>query len=115
LSGFTSFVAHSGGPPLSVYLLVQRLDKTAFVATSLVFFATMNYAKLVPYFWLGLFDARNITTSLILIPLGVLGTYFGVWLHKHISPKIFYRIVYTAFFLTGTKLLYDGVSALLTR
>ena len=28
LSGYTSFVAHSGGPPLTVYLLPQKLDKT---------------------------------------------------------------------------------------
>jgi uncharacterized membrane protein YfcA len=113
LSGFTSFVAHSGGPPLSVYLLVQRLDKTVFVATSLVFFSSMNYAKLVPYFWLGLFDARNILTSLALIPIGMTGTWLGVWLHRRINQRLFFRIVYAAFFLTGTKLLYDGVKGLL--
>jgi len=114
ISGFTSFVAHAGGPPLSVYLLVQRLDKTAFVATSLIFFGSMNYAKLVPYWWLDLFDSRNLLTSLALIPLGIAGTRLGVWLHTRINPTLFFRIVYLAFFLTGTKLLWDGVRGLLS-
>jgi uncharacterized membrane protein YfcA len=113
ISGFTSFVAHAGGPPLSVYLLVQRLDKTAFVATSLIFFGSMNYAKLLPYWWLDLFDTRNLLTSLVLIPLGVAGTWLGVWLHKRIDPTSFFRIIYAAFFLTGTKLLWDGISGLI--
>lgn len=114
ISGFTSFVAHSGGPPVSVYLLEQRLDKTVFVATSLIFFGSLNYAKLVPYWWLDLFDSRNILTSLVLIPVGVAGTRLGVWLHKRINPTLFFRIVYMAFFLTGTKLLWDGVRGLLS-
>src|SRR5690606_37286194 len=45
LSGFTSFVAHAGGPPLQVYMLPQRLDKTVFVGTTVVFFLFVNYAK----------------------------------------------------------------------
>jgi uncharacterized membrane protein YfcA len=95
-------------------MLVQRLDKTAFVATSLIFFGSMNYAKLLPYWWLDLFDTRNLLTSLALVPLGVAGTRLGVWLHKRINPKLFFRIVYVAFFLTGSKLLWDGVRGLLT-
>ena len=96
-----------------MYLLVQRLDKTAFVATSLIFFGSMNYAKILPYWGLDLFDARNLLTSLALIPLGVAGTRLGVWLHKRIDPVLFFRIVYVAFFLTGTKLLWDGLRGLI--
>ena len=29
----------------------------------------INAVKLVPYAWLGLFDARNLATSLVLAPL----------------------------------------------
>jgi hypothetical protein len=112
LSGITSFVAHSGGPPLMVYLLPQRLDKAIFVGTSLVFFASMNYAKILPYLWLGLFDLRNLATSLLLIPVGVAGTYAGVWLQKRLKPQHFYRVVYLLLFVSGCKLLYDGVTGL---
>ena len=113
VSGFTSFVTHSGGPPLMVYLLPQRLDKTTFIATSLVFFATMNWAKIGPYVWLGIFDGRNFATSLLLVPPGIAGIYLGVWVQKHMKPLWFYRVVYLLLFLTGTKLLYDGIAGLL--
>jgi uncharacterized membrane protein YfcA len=64
LAGFTSFVSHTGSPPLLVYVLPQKLDKAVFVSTLLVFFAAMNYAKILPYWWLaGLLDLRNLATS----------------------------------------------------
>jgi len=110
LSGFTSFITHSGGPPLMVYLLPQRLDKAVFVATSLVFFAAMNYAKILPYLWLGLLDARNLATSLVLVPAGVAGIYLGLHLQQRISGRWFYRLIYALLFITGAKLLYDGVT-----
>jgi len=112
LSGFTSFVAHSGVPPLLVYLLPQKLDKAVFAATCVIFFGAMNYAKIGPYLWLGLFDTRNLGTSLLLIPVGVASTYLGVWLQTRVNPRLFYRIVYTLLFLTGIKLLYDGLTGL---
>jgi uncharacterized membrane protein YfcA len=112
ISGYTSFVAHSGGPPLTVYLLPQKLDKTVFVATSVIFFAVGNYLKIGPYMWLGLFDTRNLATSAVLFPAGVIGVYLGVWLHKRISQTLFYRIVYVLLLASGAKLLYDGVTRL---
>ena len=112
ISGYTSFVAHSGGPPLAVYLLPQKLDKTVFVATSVIFFSVGNYLKIVPYMWLGLFDTRNLATSAVLFPIGIGGVYLGVWLHRRISQGLFYRIVYALLLATGAKLLYDGVTRL---
>jgi hypothetical protein len=112
LSGFTSFITHSGGPPLMVYLLPQRLDKAVFVATSLVFFAAMNYAKILPYLWLGLLDARNLAASAALMPAGVAGIYLGLRLQQRISARWFYRLIYALLFVTGAKLLYDGLSGL---
>ena len=112
LSGYTSFVAHSGGPPLSVYLLPQKLDKTVFVATSVIFFGVGNYLKIGPYLWLGLFDTRNLWTSALLAPIGVASIYLGVWLHGRLSQVLFYRIIYALLGATGVKLLYDGVTRL---
>jgi uncharacterized membrane protein YfcA len=89
LSGFTSFVAHSGVPPLLVYLLPQRLEKQVFVATSTIFIGVVNYAKVLPYLWLGLFDARNLATSLLLVPVGILATHLGVWLQMRINARAF--------------------------
>jgi uncharacterized membrane protein YfcA len=110
LSGFTSFIAHSGGPPLSVYLLPLRLVPSVLVGTVAVLFACLNWAKVLPYWWLGLFSVQNLLTSAALAPVGVAGVALGVWLHKRVREVVFYRLVYAFLLLTGTKLLYDGLS-----
>jgi len=110
VSGYTSFVAHAGGPPLSVYLLPLRLDRTVYQATTVVFFAVVNYVKLVPYALLDMFPAVNLATSAALTPAAVVGTLLGVWLHKRVSDRWFYRFCYAFVFLTGLKLLFDGIA-----
>jgi uncharacterized membrane protein YfcA len=112
LSGFTSFITHAGGPPAMVWLIPQKLEKEAFVATSLVFFAALNYAKILPYLWLGLFDRAILATSLALVPVGVGCIYVGRWLQRRIDTRWFYRIIYVLLFVTGTRLLYDGLTGL---
>jgi uncharacterized protein len=113
MSGYTSFVAHAGGPPLGIYLLPQQMEKRLFVGTTVIFFTIINSVKLIPYFWLGLFDARNLSTSLILAPLAPIGILLGVWLVKRVNPKVFYTLCYCFLLITGCKLLYDGVNRLI--
>ena len=113
LSGYTSTLAHAGGPPMSIYLLPQRMDKALLVGTTVVFFTVMNYIKLIPYAFLGLFDGRNLATSAGLVPLGVLGIFCGVRLRQIIPEVLFYRLCYGFLFVAGMKLLYDGVTRLM--
>ena len=110
VSGFTSFIAHASGPPMSVYLLPQRMDKTRFLATTVIFVLFMNYVKLVPYAWMGQFSSENLYTSLVLLPLAPLGMWLGIWMHRVVPEQLFYRICYLLLFLAGLKLLYDGAS-----
>ena len=111
-SGVTSTIAHAGGPPLSIYLLPQRLDKAVMVGTTVIFFAVINAVKLVPYAWLGLFDARNLTTSLALAPLAPVGIWIGITLMRKIPEDLFYRICYALLLVVGAKLLWDGIAAI---
>lgn len=112
-SGFTSFIAHAGGPPLSQYLFPLRLDKTVMVATSVMFFIVVNYVKLIPYAWLGQFSTENLTMSLYLLPFAPIGVWLGIWMHNRVSNRLFYVICYGLLFLVGIKLLTEGVIALL--
>jgi uncharacterized membrane protein YfcA len=107
-SGFTSFIAHSGGPPLNAYVIPLRLAPITFAATTSVFFLAINLAKWIPYGWLGLLDLRNMSTSLALLPFAPVGVLIGVRLARHIRPALFYRLVFTGMFLTGAKLVWDG-------
>lgn len=110
LSGFTSTLAHAGGPPFAVYMLPQRLDKTLLVGTSAVFFLVVNYVKLVPYAFLGQLNAGNLAASLVFAPLAPAGIWLGVWLHRRVSERAFYRVSYALLFLTGVKLIWDAAT-----
>lgn len=113
IAGFTSFIAHAGGPPLNMYMLRRPLDRTAFVATSAVFFALVNYVKLIPYGWLGQLSADNLRTSAALAVLAPVGVYTGVWLHERVTDRLFFRFVYIFLFLLGLKLIYDAVTGMM--
>jgi len=110
-SGLTSTLAHAGGPPLLVYLLPQRMEKTIFVGTSVVFFAIVNYLKLIPYGLLGQLSTNNLGLSLLFAPLAPLGIWLGLRLERRIPEKPFYRLSYAILFATGCKLIYDSLTA----
>jgi uncharacterized membrane protein YfcA len=109
-SGYTSFVAHAGGPPIMMYLLPQRLDKTAYIATTNIFFLLTNAIKLAPYAWLGQFSSANLIASATLAPLVPLGVWCGYWLQEKVSQKLFYNIAQACLLLTGLQLIYQSAS-----
>ena len=108
-SGFTSFIAHAGGPPVNAYMIPMRLSPVKFTATMAFFFFVINLSKWIPYAWLGLLDGRNMATSLVLLPIAPIGVWIGVKLARRISQVLFYRLLYLGMFLTGVKLVWDAV------
>jgi len=107
-AGFTSFVAHAGGPPIAAYVLPLKLKPIVFAATLSWFFFFINLSKWIPYAWLGLLDWRNLATSIVLLPLAPVGVWVGVRMARRIDPKLFYRLIYLGLLLTGTKLVWDA-------
>lgn len=107
-SGFTSFVAHAGAPPISAYVIPLKLSPLVFAATMSYFFFVINLSKWVPYVWLGILGWETLYTSLLLLPFAPIGVWVGVRIAKRINPVLFYRLVYTGMFLTGCKLVWDG-------
>ncbi len=108
IAGYVSYVAHAGGPPVSIYLLPQKLPKTVFVGTTVLFFTTVNYVKLIPYAWFGQLTTDTLLTSLILLPLAPIGVRLGVYLHHRVSDKWFYWTCYGLLFVAGIKLVIEG-------
>lgn len=113
VSGFTSFVAHAGGPPYQVYALALGQEPRTYVGTSVVYFAIVNAVKLVPYFALGQFDAANLTASAVLMPVAPLATVAGAWIVRRMNAATFYPFMYSMVFVVAVKLIWDGMSALL--
>ena len=109
LGGFTSFVAHAGGPPIQAYVLPLKMEPMRLTATLAVLMGAINLSKWIPYAWLGLLDTRNLMTSLTLVPLAPLGVWAGVWAARRVPATWFYRLAYVGMGATGAKLLWDGL------
>jgi uncharacterized membrane protein YfcA len=107
-AGFTSFISHTGGPPFQIYVLPRRLDPVTYSGTSAWFFAIVNTAKLIPYFFLGQLNVYNLERDVVLAPVAIAGILAGVLLVRRISVKFFYQIAYGLVFLLALKLIYDG-------
>ena len=108
VSGFTSFIAHAGGPPMNAYVIPLKLSPLLFTGTLAFYFFFINLAKWIPYAWLGLLDVRNMATSLVLLPFAPLGVWIGVRIAHRIDQRLFYRLVYGGMLLTGCKLVWDA-------
>ena len=113
LAGFTSFISHTGGPPFQIYVLPRKLAPAVYAGTTAFFFAIVNTAKLVPYYFLGQLNVQNLTLSAALAPVGVLGVFLGVYLVRRIDARLFYRIAYWLVFLLALQLIWEGSSRLL--
>ena len=109
VAGFTSFIAHAGGPPLNVYLLQCPLTKQQFLATAVVFLAMTNLLKLVPYALLGLVNIDNLAIALLLMPIAWLGVRLGLVIQKRIDGELFFRLILGLLILLGIRLIMDGM------
>ncbi|HEV7256769.1 MAG TPA: sulfite exporter TauE/SafE family protein [Bosea sp. (in: a-proteobacteria)] len=111
--GFTSMIAHAGGPPFQIYVMPQKLPPAVFVGTGAIFFAAINVVKVIPYIALGQFSAQNLTASAALLPVAVAATFAGVWLVRRVPAERFYGIIYWLLLAVGAKLIFEGIRALL--
>ncbi|MBR0818185.1 sulfite exporter TauE/SafE family protein [Bradyrhizobium liaoningense] len=112
-SGVTTMVAHSGGPPLAMYLLPLGLSKDVYAGTTSLFFTVGNATKAVP--WLLLVRPTGnvwfvMAACFLAIPTGV---WLGWRLHGKLDQQQIYRACYGLLVVTALKLLWDGVSGYL--
>jgi uncharacterized protein len=112
LSGFTSTLVQVGSPPFQIHMLPQRLDKFTLVGTTVIFFAILNLMKIVPYFALGQFSPRNLTTSAVLLPVAVATNFLGIWLVRKTPTEQFYKIAYVLMLVIAVALLWQGARGL---
>ncbi|WP_175758019.1 sulfite exporter TauE/SafE family protein [Burkholderia ambifaria] len=112
-SGVTTMVAHSGGPPLAMYLLPLGLSKEMYAGTTSMFFTVGNAIKAVPWMLI-VRPAANVwalmAVCVLAIPAGVMS---GWRLHGKLDQRLIYRICYGLLAVTAVKLLWDGVSGYL--
>ncbi len=103
-AGVSSTLAHTGGPPIVIYLLLQNISPRVFVATSALYFSILNLLKVPSYIVIGLFDFDLFRQVIWLLPLLPLSVWVGKVMAEKIDKVIFERIVLfflvvSAFFL----------------
>ena len=111
LGGFTTFIAHSGGPPVAMYLLGRNLDKTVFAGTTVALFLLGNLIKLGPFVKLGLDNKTALAAALVFAPIAPIGVLVGKALHDRLDQERLYFWCYTLLAVTGLKLLWDSLRA----
>lgn len=109
-AGFTSFVAHAGGPAAVVYLLSQGLSKLVFQATTVIVFSVVNATKAVIYAGLGFFTPDALKIALILAPVAFLGAVLGVRANKIVPERVFFGLTYVLLAVVGTKLIWESLT-----
>ena len=112
-SGVTTMVAHSGGPPLAMYLLPLGLSKDVYAGTTSIFFTIGNATKAAQWLLSGQ-PADNLWTLMMICLLAVpTGVWLGWQLHGRLDQRQLYRAYYRLLALTALKLSWDGVSGYL--
>lgn len=109
--GFTSQIAHAGGPPFQMWVTPRRLPHQTFVGTSAITFAAMNWLKVPSYVLLGSFNREILTAAALLVPLAIASTWAGVWLVRRIEAARFYTVIYVLMVALGLRLVWQGLGS----
>jgi len=105
ITGFSSALAHTGGPPVSIYLLMQKVTPAVFIATSALFFFILNWIKVPYYAYAGLFDLVQLRRIAWVLPLVPLGVWTGRRLAYRINRQTFENIIVVLLLINGVLLI----------
>ncbi|MBC7781945.1 MAG: sulfite exporter TauE/SafE family protein [Proteobacteria bacterium] len=113
-SGVTTMVAHSGSPPVAIYLLSLGLPKSIYAGTTSMYFTVANAVKAGPWLLLGRPDASLWLLMLACTTVVPLGVWVGWRMHQRLDERQLYSLCYVLLALTSLKLLWDGIKGLAT-
>lgn len=109
ISGYTSFVSHSGAPPYQVYAQPLGMAPMTFAGTTTIFFAVCNAVKLLPYAMLGQLSTHNLGVAAVLMLPGLIGVACGIWILRRMSPSVFYHFITWALVLVSLRLIWQAL------
>lgn len=114
IAGITTFITHSGAPPIQAYMIPQNLTRLVFAGTMAITMAVANFAKIPGYASLGLFDDIEWSLVGILVAAGIGATFFGRWMIKRMTDMFYIRVIQVLLFILSVLLLGKAVRLLLT-
>jgi uncharacterized protein len=110
VAGFTSHIAHAGGPPFQVWTLGRGMSPVVYAGTGAIFFAIINLMKVPAYWSLGQFDRETLLLAALFAPVAILSTMAGVWAVHRIAYERFQLFVSVIMVLVGAELIRQVVS-----
>lgn len=108
VAGFSSALAHVGGPPISIYLLLQNVTPRVFIATNALFFAILNWIKVPYYFYADLFDFGLLWQMAWMLPLVALGVWIGRWGADKVNSQTYEKIILILLIISALMLIIAG-------
>jgi len=93
IAGIATTIGNAAGPILSLYFLLLKLDKKAFVGTGSIFFLFVNVAKIPVFLGQDIFHMQYLGSVALTAPLVLLGALGGKKFLEWISQQWFNRIV----------------------
>ncbi|NIM92809.1 MAG: TSUP family transporter [Anaerolineales bacterium] len=105
IAGFSSSLAHTGGPPVSIYLLLQNVQARVFVATAALYYFILNWIKVPYYAYAGLLDLEIILSVIWVIPIVSLGVWIGKWGVNKVNKETFDRVIVVLLIISAVRLI----------
>lgn len=93
VSSFTSTLVSNGGPPFTIYMLLQQRDPVTFIGTTTLFFAVINWLKIPIFVQQGLLQFDLVVGVLWAVPLIPLGVWLGRRALNFFNPQTFEQLM----------------------
>ncbi len=108
IAGFTSAIAHSGSPPITMFLITRGLLPETLAATMAVSFATLNWIKLPSYIISGVLNINNFLPFVWILPLVPVGVWIGRKITRYVKKDRFEKILLVLLAMTAVLLLFNN-------
>lgn len=108
LAGMTTMAANAGGTAMTLYLLKMRVPMLAFMGTSAWFFFVVNLAKIPIVLGLGLVSASSLMSSVVFVPMIVIGALVGVFVFRRMNQTVFNNVALTLSGVAAVWLIIHG-------
>lgn len=107
VAGAGSMVANVGGPPFSIYMLLQgNVSPIIFTGTATLFFAVVNALKL-PFLQLAnIFDVQDLLANAWALPFIPIGVLLGRYMVQRIDRRTFDYLMLGALVISAGVLLF---------
>jgi uncharacterized membrane protein YfcA len=104
-AGVSTTIGNAAGPIMSLYFLLLKLDKRAFVGTSSIFFLSVNTTKIPIFYYQDLFTPAYFSSIAVTAPLVYVGALMGRSFLNWVSQIWFTRIVLVCTTFAGLWLI----------